>query len=113
MLVKMETFGISMLSYQRIIAVLSSYKEVEKVIIFGSRAMGNYRHGSDIDLAIAGLHCTPKLAWDIAGRLNESEPIPYAVDVVDYNSLTNPSLKEHIDCYGKVFFESSQTAPSQ
>lgn len=105
----MNTFGISEQSYQRMMNVLSSYKEVEKVIIFGSRAKGNYKRGSDIDIAIVGEKSTPRLAWDIAGRLNESEPIPYFIDVVDYNSLTNTELKAHIDRVGQVLYDGSDT----
>ncbi|MEW5845474.1 MAG: nucleotidyltransferase domain-containing protein [Bacteroidota bacterium] len=50
----METFGISEKSYLLIIDVLKSYPEVEAAIIFGSRAKGNYKNGSDIDLALIG-----------------------------------------------------------
>lgn len=100
----METFGIPNKSYGLIIDVLKRFDEVDTAIIFGSRAKGNYRNGSDIDLALKGERLTPKIILDISCILNEQLPIPYHVDVVNYNNITIPELKEHIDRVGKVFY---------
>ncbi len=99
-----NTFGISDKSYDLMIKALSSYDQLEEVLIFGSRAKGSYKHGSDIDLAVKGEGSSPQLALDIKSRLNEALPIPYHVDVVDYYSLKQPELKEHIDRVGKVIY---------
>ena len=101
----METFGISEKSYLLIIDVLKSYPEVETAIIFGSRAKGNYKNGSDIDLALIGESLNSKIILYIAGILNEGIPIPYHVDVVNYHSISTPELKEHIDRVGKEFYK--------
>jgi len=101
----METFGISEKSYLLIIDVLKSFPEVEAAIIFGSRAKGNYKNGSDIDLALIGESLNSKTILDIAGILNEGIPIPYHVDVVNYHSISTPELKEHIDRVGKEFYK--------
>jgi uncharacterized protein len=100
----MTSFGISEKTYKSIVLVFSHYTQIEKVIIFGSRAKGNFRAGSDIDLAIKGKNCTPVLAMELSAEINENLPIPYKVDVVDYNSLTCKELKEHIDRVGIEFF---------
>lgn len=100
----METFGISEKSYLLIIDVLKSFPEVEAAIIFGSRAKGNYKNGSDIDLALIGESLNSKTILDIAGILNEGIPIPYHVDVVNYHSISTHELKEHIDRVGKEFY---------
>ncbi len=100
----METFGISEKSFRLIIDVLKRFDEVDSVVIFGSRAKGNYRNGSDIDLALKGDRITPKIILDISGILNEQLPIPYHVDVVNYNCINVPELKEHIDRIGKEFY---------
>jgi predicted nucleotidyltransferase len=97
-------FGISDLSYTLLLEAFKRYGQVEEVILFGSRAKGNYKKGSDIDLAIKGKNCTASLALDIKGYINEELAIPYMVDVVDYNSLTHTELKEHIDRMGIVFY---------
>lgn len=62
----METFSISEKSYRLIIDVLKRFDEVDSAVIFGSRATGNYRNGSDIDLALKGDRITPKIMLDIS-----------------------------------------------
>ena len=96
-------FGITEISYSLLLEAFSKYPEVEEVIIFGSRAKGNFKKGSDIDFAIKGKECSEELAMNIKGYLNEEVSIPYYVDVVDYASLKNKALKEHIDRIGINF----------
>ena len=100
----MNPFGISEKSFGLIREVFQKYPEVEEVLIFGSRAKGTYRPGSDIDLAIKGENCNERTALDIAGHLNETVPIPYFVDVVYYDGLKHPDLKAHIERIGKPLF---------
>ncbi len=106
----MNPFGITPKSYQLIQDTFPKYPEIEEVIIFGSRAKGTYKHGSDIDLAIKGKHCNNKIAMNISGILNEELPIPYKIDIVSYNDLSNEDLKEHIDRVGKLFYEKNSIA---
>lgn len=100
----MNDFGISEKSLQLILQTLEEYSDVEEAYIFGSRAKGNYRLGSDIDIAIKTLHPDVGIAWSISGILNERLPIPYKVDVVDYTTLIHTDLKKHIDRFGKILF---------
>jgi uncharacterized protein len=102
-------FGILEKSYGLLREALEKYPEVEEVLVFGSRAKGTYRPGSDIDLAIKGRNCSTRTALDLAGYLNEKVPIPYFVDVVCYHALKHPDLKAHIDRVGKPLFASSQS----
>lgn len=101
----MNRFGISEKSFQLITSVLAAYPVVEKAIVFGSRAKGNFKPGSDIDLAIMGSHCTDDMAMRLNGILNEEIPIPYHVDLICYNTLVHAELKDHIDRVGLVFYE--------
>lgn len=81
----------------------ASRPEVVKVIIYGSRAMGREKPGSDIDLAII-----TKTDQDISGAILadlDALPTPYIFDVVDYRLISNESLREHIDRVGKILFE--------
>lgn len=57
----MSTFGITEKSYQLLLDAFVKYQEVEEVILFGSRAKGTYKKGSDIDLAIKAKTCQPSL----------------------------------------------------
>ena len=100
----MNQFGISEKSFNLILEASAQYTEIEEVVIFGSRAKGNYKNGSDIDLAIKGSNCSASLAMDASAYINEKLPIPYMVDVVDYNSLQHMELKEHIDRIGKTIY---------
>jgi uncharacterized protein len=101
-------FGISDQSYTILIETLTKQPQIEEVIVFGSRAKGNYKKGSDIDLAIKGKNCTARLALDLKAFINEELPIPYMVDVIDYNSLQHKELKEHIDRVGIEFYKKEQ-----
>jgi predicted nucleotidyltransferase len=101
----MNQFGIANRSYLLLQETFSKYPEVEQVVLFGSRAKGNFKKGSDIDLTIKGKKATLKTAVMISVIINERLPIPYHVDVIDYASLNHPELKEHIDRVGVVFFQ--------
>ncbi|HED38187.1 MAG TPA: nucleotidyltransferase domain-containing protein [Ignavibacteria bacterium] len=98
-------FGISDKSYALMVESLQQFPEIEKVYIFGSRAMGNYKKGSDIDLAIVGENIDFETTSRLHGKLNEALPIPYFVDVVDFNTIENQALKKHILTEGKIIYE--------
>jgi type I restriction enzyme S subunit len=71
---------------------------VDKALVFGSRAKGNYKEGSDIDLALKG-YITAKDLLDLHGKL-EALNLPYSFDLVNYNTINEPALKEHVDRAG-------------
>lgn len=83
---------------------LEKFEEIEKAIIFGSRAMGNYKKGSDVDIAIIGKNVTNKTIFKLDDYLNEVYPLPYFFDVINYNLLNNEKLIEHINNKGKVIY---------
>lgn len=97
-------FGITKRSLDYIIYALSTWPTIEKAAIFGSRAMGNYKSGSDIDLVIYGKDIVLDTVNRLSIMLNEELPIPYYFDVVHYETLKNDSLKAHIDTYCKFFY---------
>lgn len=96
-------FGLSEKTIERICSVLSSYSAVQKAFIYGSRAKGNFREGSDIDIALTGVIDT-KILGDIADDLDELL-LPYTIDLTGYETLKNDNLREHIDRVGKLFYE--------
>ncbi len=97
-------FGLLEKDIKYIIDTLSKFPEIEKGIIFGSRAIGNYKKGSDIDLALIGKNITNNILYDVSDYLNEVYPIPYFFDIVHYDNISNVNLKKHIDDYGKVIY---------
>lgn len=99
-----DLYGVTEQSYQKIADVLQKNSRIQKAIVFGSRALGAAKAGSDIDLALIGDGSLLQESFDVAGQLNETTPIPYTVDVLDYATITNQELKDHIDRVGKVFW---------
>ncbi len=89
-------FGLYDNSFILLKQTLKTFTEIERCWIFGSRALGNYKKGSDIDLAIAGKYVNFTLVAKLHGILNEEVSIPYFVDVVDFNNVESESLKAHI-----------------
>jgi predicted nucleotidyltransferase len=98
-------FGIYDKSYLLILEAFTLFPKIEKVIVFGSRAMGNHKKGSDIDLAILGSGVDFETTSRLHGKLNDELPIPYFVDVVNFNTIDVEELKKHIYEEGKVIFE--------
>ncbi|MBU2628860.1 MAG: nucleotidyltransferase domain-containing protein [Proteobacteria bacterium] len=93
-------FGIQKHIIKMILSEISSHKEVCDVIIFGSRAKGNFKKGSDIDLAIKGKNVSFELVAGLKTRFNQKLLIPYHVDLVHYESISNTDLIDHIDRVG-------------
>lgn len=82
---------------------LRKFPEIERAVVFGSRAMGNYKSGSDLDLALFGEELNFR---HISGILNimEESVFPYALDLVIYDRVENPKLREHIDRFGRELY---------
>jgi predicted nucleotidyltransferase len=95
-------FGLLKRDFEYINKAINNFSDIKKVIIFGSRAMGNFKKGSDVDLALIGENINRETVVRLSGLLNEEFPIPYYFDIVDYTHLTDENLKEHIDTKGKV-----------
>lgn len=98
-------FGIYEKSYSLILDTLSQYSDIDKALIFGSRTKGNFKKGSDIDIAVYGSKLNNKTVLDLSAALNERIPIPYFCDVVAPENLENQNLVEHINRLGIVFYE--------
>lgn len=97
-------FGISKMQLQLILSVINKFDEIEKALIFGSRAKSTYRPGSDIDLALFGDKLTSLLINRFSSALDDL-PLPFMFDVVHYNEIKNGLLKKKIDSEGKLLFE--------
>ncbi|SFE82063.1 Nucleotidyltransferase domain-containing protein [Thermophagus xiamenensis] len=80
-------------------SVFSKNKDVEGVILFGSRAKGTFKEGSDIDIALIGDKLNMTSLRKIELELDELS-LPYHLDVVIYKNIKEQALKEHIDRVG-------------
>lgn len=97
-------FGLLERDFKYINLAMDQLPEIDKAIVFGSRALGNYKKGSDIDIAILGNDITRKTILKLCDLLNEHYPLPYFFDVIHYDKLTNANLKNHIDKEGKLLY---------
>ena len=96
-----QTYGLSPKTIDKILNVLRSCDAVQKVILFGSRAKGNFKEGSDIDIALTG----DRLNLDTLRKLEvkmDDLMLAYDVDLLIYNQIKEPELKNHIDQVGVV-----------
>ncbi|MEL3957008.1 nucleotidyltransferase domain-containing protein [Caldifermentibacillus hisashii] len=87
-----------------ILKALKQFDEIDRAILYGSRAMGNYKKGSDVDIAIQSEKVTEKTIFELDDLLNEVYPLPYFFDIVHFEKLTNQNLIDHIEKNGKVLY---------
>lgn len=83
--------------------MFAGYPQIQQVILYGSRAKGTQRNGSDIDLAIQGEELTLPQLLKIENELDDLL-LPYHVDLTLLHQIDNPKLAEHIRRVGKVFY---------
>ncbi len=95
------SFGLSERILDMLTTAIARFPQIEEAKIFGSRAMGNYKNGSDIDLAVFGSKLDADRVRKLSVMLNEELPIPHRVDVVWYEACENDELKAHIDEFGR------------
>ena len=100
----MENSGLTKKEIESINSVFSKYAQIEEVLIYGSRAKGNYRPASDIDLTIKGKNIDLTLQTEIEFDLDDLL-LPYKFDVSIYDKITNPEFINHIDRVGKEFYK--------
>lgn len=102
----MKKFGLSCENLEAIVSIIKKYEEVEKAVIFGSRARGDYKDCSDIDIALFGNTLTHTINTKIFFEIDELY-LPYKIDLVNFNTLENETkfkeniLKEGVEIYAK------------
>jgi predicted nucleotidyltransferase len=99
-----NSLGLSDSQLSLIKGVFAQYENIEKAIVFGSRAKGNFKQHSDIDLALFG-DLNSLNAEGVKLALEEL-PLIYKFDVLAYNELKNQALREHIDRVGVEIYHS-------
>lgn len=93
--------------------VFAQYPNIQSVILYGSRAIGNYRNGSDIDLTILSNTLSHIQLANISMQLDDLM-LPYSIDLSLYHTIQNPALIAHIEQLGKLFYQAGHdTSGSQ
>ncbi len=99
-------FGLKKTTLEAIRAVLQEFPGVEKAVIYGSRAMENYKYNSDIDLTLIGSSLGLTELLRIENELDDLL-LPYQIDLSIFHQIDNPDLIKHIQEHGKPLFERS------
>ncbi|MDY7394074.1 nucleotidyltransferase domain-containing protein [Aureibaculum sp. 2210JD6-5] len=96
-------YGLNNKTIGKIVGIFYNNKEIEQAILFGSRAKGNYRPSSDIDITLKG-----DISFDNLLRIEsqlDNLMLPYKFDVTVFEKLKNQDLINHIDRVGKIFYQ--------
>ncbi|WKN43955.1 nucleotidyltransferase domain-containing protein [Tunicatimonas pelagia] len=97
------TYGLSSKTIRSIQEVFTHYPQIDKAILYGSRARNNYRRSSDIDITLMGTNLSLSLLAKVESEIDDLL-LPYEFDISCYQSIKNTDLKRHIDQVGKVFY---------
>ncbi len=96
-------FGLSDKTILSLRSVFTKFPSIQKVIIYGSRAKGNFKPGSDIDLTLITSENDLSFLFEVENAIEELL-LPYKVDLSFYSSLDNENLKDHINRVGVEFY---------
>ncbi len=96
-------FGLPPATLEKLNSVFAQYDAIDSVLIYGSRAKGNYRPGSDIDLTVKGREISFAEFMQIEDRIDDLL-LPYTVDLSQYWQLENSDLIAHIDRVGVTIY---------
>jgi predicted nucleotidyltransferase len=102
----MENTGLSREDVQSIQEALRLFPKVSEAILYGSRAKGNHRPGSDIDLTLKGDGLSHQDLLDIELALDDLL-LPYKIDLSLHHQLDNPQLINHIARAGKILYKTA------
>ena len=96
-------YGLSRDIVVRVNKIFMQYEQVKEVVLYGSRAKGTFKPGSDIDLTLKGDDLNLKVLNKIGLDLDELL-LPYIFDISIYSHITNKDLLDHIERVGLVFY---------
>jgi predicted nucleotidyltransferase len=102
--------GLTSETVDRIRSVLARFSDVEKAVLYGSRAKGNYKPGSDVDLTLFGSGLNPSILSQINSALDDLL-LPQKIDTSIFAKILHADLIDHIRRVGVVFYE-KQRAPA-
>lgn len=97
-------FGLDSSTLNKIRSTLVRYPQIERAIVYGSRAKGNFKPGSDIDLTLEGKDLSLSLLLQLENNLDDLL-LPYKFDISIHGQIDDVSLLEHIERVGKTFYQ--------
>ncbi|GAB5464832.1 MAG: nucleotidyltransferase domain-containing protein [Candidatus Kapaibacteriales bacterium] len=98
-----SSIGLSPKHIDILVDIFREWKNIEKVLLFGSRAKGNNRKSSDVDLAVIGQDLSARDINRISDRIYYSN-LPFKWDLINIASIRNPNLLDDIYTFGKAIY---------
>lgn len=92
--------------HNEIKSICGEFPQIERIVLFGSRAKGCATERSDIDLALFGSNVSRLVVGELRSRFEESA-LPVSVDVVAFDLVVHEKLKEHILRVGVEIFRNT------
>lgn len=99
-------YGLSEQTIEKIRGVFARHPSIDKAVLYGSRAKGNFKPGSDIDLSLHGAGLSLSELGSISLELDDLL-LPYMIDLLILDQLKHAGLREHIERVGVVFYRRS------
>jgi uncharacterized protein len=103
----MIKYGLSEKHIEQIHQILKKYDVLDTAILYGSRAIGTYREGSDIDLTLKGNNLDIVILNRLYNDFAESL-LPYKFDLSIFNMLANHDISNHIQRVGIIFYQKNK-----
>jgi predicted nucleotidyltransferase len=101
-----KNFGLRAEVLEQLNALFKSHPEIVTVVLYGSRAKGTYRPGSDIDITVKGGQVNNSLVGKLAEEIDDLL-LPYSFDISSWSQIDNPDLLSHIERVGIVIYQKS------
>ncbi len=105
-----DLFGLPAAALQQIRQCMASFSTLDQVILYGSRAMGTERRGSDIDLVVQSEHFSHQHLLQLMTALDDLL-LPYQFDICRYQDIAHQDLLAHIERVGQVFYQRGMRLP--
>lgn len=101
--------GLTKETVDKMVSVFVQFPQIEQAVLYGSRAKGNFKMGSDIDLTLYGENLSQHLLGDIAEILDDLL-LPYTIDLSIFDNINHHALCDHIERVGVVFYDALERA---
>lgn len=96
-------YGLPLSALKKILTIFKRYPQIDKVVLYGSRAIGTYKLGSDIDLCIESETLSLSELFALENELDDLL-LPWKIDLSLKNRIDNPALITHINEKGVLFY---------
>ncbi len=102
-----ESLGLPVTTLEKLAQVFARHPAIHQALVYGSRAKGNYRRGSDIDVTLKGEVMAFAELMQVEAQIDDLL-LPYTVDLSQYGQLSNADLIDHIDRVGQIIYQRQQ-----